>query len=126
LKESVVIDPNKQYLWILKDATIQESHKFARDLCRARKYHHDIIVPDRFRIVPASSMQITMEHSGIKSRTHALRIIKEALGTEKDFKHISEILITGEGLIKITKYWTGEDGQRQKSSKKRAKSRRHN
>jgi hypothetical protein len=114
LKESVVIDPNKQYLWILQNATYDESHDFARKLSIARREHTDIVVPDRFRIIPASSIQMTMEHSGIKSRTQALRIIKEALGTEKDFRHISEILITGEGSIKITKYWTEEDGQKTK------------
>lgn len=124
IKETVMIDPNKQYLWILKDATPEESHKFARDLFRARKEHTDIVVPDRFRIVPTSSIQITMEHSGIKSRTHMLRIVKAALGTAKDFSHISEILISGEGLVKVTKYWGQEDGEKQKP-KQRGKSRGH-
>jgi hypothetical protein len=118
LTETVVIDPNKQYVWILKgNPTACELDKFATDLKNARRAHRDIVVPSSFNIVPSSSVQITMEHSCIHSKAHLIRIIKAAVGDKADFEHMGEIVINADG-VKITRYWDGIDGTRKKPNQK--------
>ena len=117
--KKVELIPDKQYLWILEgNPTPQTIHKLNRQLKEVRKQSADIITAAPFKIIPASSLKLTMEHSEFKSKTQLMRTINAALGKGEDWKNVAKIELD-EGILKVEKYYSGEeDGKPRRNSKK--------
>ena len=117
--KKVELIPDKQYLWIFEDPISQQKlHQFSRMIRDARKNAHDMFAGTKFKIIPASSLKLTMEHSEFKSKAQLMRTINAALGKGEDWKNVAKIELD-EGILKVEKYYSGEkDGNTGRNHKK--------
>ena len=107
--KKIELIPNTQYLWMFEDPVSQQQlHQFRHILAEARKSSHDIVAGGtKFKIIPASSLKLTMEHSEFKSKTQLMKTINAALGKGEDWKNVAKIELD-EGILKVEKYYSGE------------------
>lgn len=117
--KKVELIPDKQYLWVLEgNPTPQKVHQLGRQLREIRKQSTDIITAAPFKIIPASSLKLTLEHSEFKSKTQLMKMVSAALGKGDDWKNVAKIELD-EGILKVEKYYSGEEnGKPGRNSKK--------
>ena len=101
----ISVDYSANHVWLLGDVTRREAGTFARAVAKARREKQDLVVSKKhIEVLPADKVEFTLVGSReFKSKRQLMRAIGKAIGT--DWENISELLLTGDSIIRVVKYY---------------------